>query len=220
VKLLGALAFIVTILGLAGLGIGLIASLLTHHFRAAGRIGLLMLAWAGGYLVILLFASFTSRTILLDLGQEHCFDEMCYSVLGAYTSKTLGMRPNQMVAQGNFYILTVQLRNAARRQPQKPSQPELWVLDNQRRKYTQAVSAADGNGLAANQPVVFTELWNRQLQPGETQSFILAFDLPADISDPRLVITEGSGPGALIIGDENSFFHAKTEFRLGRRVTN
>jgi hypothetical protein len=44
------------------------------------------------------------------------------------------------------------------------------------------------------------------------------FDLPSDIRNPSLLITEGPWMGRLIelflIGDEDSLFHKKTRFRL------
>ena len=213
-NLFGTLAFIGAFFGLVGLAITMIAALLTRHFRTAWRIGWMMLAWAGVYIAVLLLASFTSRPRLLDFGQEHCFDEMCFSVQSVTTTKTLGTGSNQITANGVYYLVTVQLRNAALRQPQKPSQPAVWVIDAQGRKYTEAVSAAEEQGPPFGQSVAFLQLWNQRLQPGENQAHILAFDLPADVSQPALVISEGGGPTYLIIGDENSFFHSKTEFRL------
>jgi len=213
-NLFGSLAFIGAFFGLVGLAMAVIVALLTRHFRAAWRIGWLMLAWAGVYIAVLLLASFTSSPRRLDLGQEHCFDEMCFSVQSVTTTKTLGTGSNQITANGVYYLVTVQLRNAALRQPQKPSQPAVWVIDAQGRKYTEAVSTAEEQGPPFGQSVAFPQLWNQRLQPGETQAHILAFDLPADVSQPALVITEGGGPTYLIIGDENSFFHSKTEFRL------
>jgi len=213
-NLFGTLAFIGAFFGLVGLAIAAIVALLTRHFRAAGRIGLLMLAGAGVYLAVLLLASFTSRPPLLEIGEEHCFDEMCFSVQTVTTAKTLGVEPNQVTANGVYYLVTVQLRNAALRQPQKPSQPAAWVIDEQGRRYTQAVSAEDGQGLTFGKTAAFPQLWDQRLQPGEAQVHVLAFDLPADVPHPALVITEGGGPTSLIIGDENSLFHSKTEFRL------
>jgi hypothetical protein len=147
----------------------------------------------------------------LDLSQERCFDEMCYSVKGVAITHALG----QFKAQGDFYVVTVQLRSDSRGTAQKPSQPALFVVDAQGQSYSQMVNAGDEPGLPTGQPVTADQLWNQKIQPGQVVSRTVAFDLPAGIRQPGLVVTEGIGPlSAVIIGDESSLFHARTEFLL------
>ncbi len=58
-------------------------------------------------------------------------------------------------------------------------------------------------------------LFGQPIAPGQKYSVPLAISLPAGAASPVLVITEGSAfPTRLIIGDENSFLHKKTVFRL------
>jgi hypothetical protein len=52
------------------------------------------------------------------------------------------------------------------------------------------------------------------LRPGESYSTTLVFDLPADISNPTLLIREGEFVTHLVIGHENSFLHKKTWFQI------
>jgi hypothetical protein len=214
-NLFGTLAFLATLLGLAAAAIGLIFSLVTRRFRTAGRIGLGVLAWMGIYAAVLLAVSFTSAPRVLGPGQEHCFDEMCFSVKNAAATKTVGAGPDQVSAHGVYYIVTVQLRNDAKRVAQKPSDPQLWIQDQQGRRHAEMIGTGD-TGLAVGQPVDASQLWGQRLQAGESQAQTIAFDLPAGIIQPVLVITEGGGPTFLIIGDENSPFHARTVFQLAQ----
>ena len=55
----------------------------------------------------------------------------------------------------------------------------------------------------------------RSLQPGESYTTRLVFDLPEKAPDPRLVITESDWITRALIGHENSLLHRKTSFRLG-----
>jgi hypothetical protein len=213
--LLGILAFFATLLGLVIVIIAVIIALLTHHPKRAGRVGLVFLGWIAVYAVLLLAASFTSRPQFIGAGKERCFDEMCYSVKSVVIASTLGNTPAPFKAQGNYYVLTVQLRSDSKRTAQKPSEPNLLVVDAQGKQFDSFISAGSDNGTPIGQPLTASQLWNQKIQPGETASRTVAFDLPAGIQQPGLVVTEGIGPlAAIIIGDENSFFHAKTEFLL------
>ena len=148
-------------------------------------------------------------------GAERCFDEMCYSVKSITTAHTLDASPHPLTALGEFYIIAVQLRSAARGNAQKPSQPDLFVIDARGRRYSPAIIAGSETGLPIGQPVTAGRLWDQQIQPGAVAIRTVAFDLPAGVRQPGLVITEGIGPlSAIIIGDEGSFLHAKTQFRL------
>jgi hypothetical protein len=55
----------------------------------------------------------------------------------------------------------------------------------------------------------------RSMQPGESYTTRLVFDLPEKAPDPRLLITESDWITRLVIGHENSPLHRKTSFRLG-----
>jgi hypothetical protein len=211
-NLFGSLAFLATLLGLAVGIVVLIFTLATRRTKIAGRIALGMAAWIGLYAALLLTVSFTSTQRVLEAGQEHCYDEMCFSVQNVTTSQTLGAGNQAVRAAGIYYVVTVQLRNDAKRVAQKPSDPALWVVDQQGKRYD-GVSAT---GNLPGQAIDPTLLWNQKLQAGESQSRTLAFDLPFGTANPLLVITEGGGPTFLIIGDENSPFHAKTVFQLAK----
>ncbi len=207
---LGSLAFLASLVLLPIGCIALVVTLVTRRRKAAARIGLGVAAWIGIYAAALLLVSLTTPQRELAMGEEHCFDEMCFSVQNVATSKTLDEGNQKLTTGGIFYIVTVQLRNDAKRVAQKPSDLAIWIQDNQGRSYTQILGAGDALG----QPLDASRLWDQKLQAGESQARTLAFDLPADTAEPRLVITEGGGPTFLIIGDENSPFHAKTVFKL------
>jgi hypothetical protein len=213
--LFGILAFFGTILGLVIGAIVIAVALLTHHPQQARKGGIILEVWIGLYAAALLAASFTSQPKYLERGMERCFDEMCYSVKTLAVTQTIGAATNQFKAQGNYYVVTVQLRSDSRRTAQKPSQPDLFIVDAQGKRYSQMVNAGAEPGFPMGQPVTAAQLWEQKIQPGETVSRTVAFDLPGTIQQPGLVVNEGIGPlSAIIIGDENSVFHAKTEFLL------
>lgn len=213
-NLVTTLIFIVTFVGCAVAIVASALALVIRRFQVAWMIGRVMLVWVGLYAAALLFVSFTSSPVILDLGQEHCFDEMCFSVKGVTTTQTLGTTPHQITAHGLYYVLAVQLHNAAKRVPQRPDSAMMWITDQQGHVYTGWVNAQETPGQPMGGPITIPQIWYRRLEPGESMTHSVAFDLPVNVVQPRLVIKEGSGPTPLIIGDENSFFHAKTAFRL------
>ena len=215
--LFGMLAFLATLLVLPASIIIILIALLTRHPRRAGKVGLFLLGWIGLYVAVLLVVSITSRPRYLALNQERCFDEMCYSITSVKITPTITNDwMAQFQAQGNYYVLIVRLRNAARGTAQKPSNPVLFIVDTQGVIYSHFIDMSGCCwGEPTNLPGLVVPLWPEKIQPGETVSQTVAFDLPVDIRQPGLAVTEGIGPlSAVIIGDEDSFFHAKTEFLL------
>ncbi len=207
-NLIGTLAFLVTLVVLA-LALALtVLWLAQRRTAAASRAAALMLAWIAAYAGILIAVSLASRAPILEQGQEHCFDEMCFSVQGVTLTDALGTSR----ANGVFYVVDIRLRNAARATAQKPSDVQIWVIDDNGHEYRQFL-IADGD--RAGQAITAGEIWNRRINPGDRVEQAVAFDLPDSVASPRLVIAEGPGfPTTVIIGDENSLFHPKTTFRL------
>jgi hypothetical protein len=212
---LGMLAFLGTALGLLG-GILLIGlALLARRWRRAGKIGLILLGWIAVYAVVLLGVSLTSQVRHIQLGSERCFDEMCYSVQAVSVVHTLGAIPHQVAAQGNYTLITIRLRSAAKRTAQRPSQPNLFLIDADGWSYSQMLSSGTEMNLPPGQPITASQVWEQPVQPGESLLRTVAFDLPIGVRQAGLVLTEGIGPlSVIIIGDENSFLHARTVFAL------
>jgi hypothetical protein len=214
-NLFGTLTLLLSFLILVIALLAAVVSLVSGHARFALRIGQGVLAWIAVYALLLVFVSLTSPRQILDPGQEHCFDEMCFSVQGVSTTCTLGPSETQVTAQGVYYVVSLNLRNAARGTAQKPSVTNFWVAGDQGRRYQPLTAGSDTPG----QPLDVSHLWDQKLQPGEHQVHTLAFDLPEKMSNPALFLTEGAGITALIIGDENSPLHPITGFRLNPSPT-
>ncbi|HEY3312840.1 MAG TPA: hypothetical protein VGK00_14465 [Anaerolineales bacterium] len=211
----GLLVFLISILGLSTALVLAIIALFTHRPGRAMKVMALAVGWIVLYALALLAFSFTSRPRYLAPGQERCFDEMCYSITALRVSPSLGTTSQQINARGIYYIVTIQLRSAARRTAQKPSEPDVFIIDAQGKRYPGFINAGTELDAPLGQPLTAAQLWDRKIQPGESVRRSLAFDLPVDVRSPGLVVTEGIGPlSAVLIGAETSFFHAPVEFPL------
>jgi len=222
IELLGTLLFLVSVVGTLGVLIALVYSVFSRQRRLIRILLISAAVWLAAYSVLLVSASLLTPQQVLEAHQERCFDEMCFSVLQATTQSTVGNGEQTQTAQGLYYVVTVQLRNASQRTAQKPDHPAFFLDDGQGYHYQPSQAAQQALG---QQPI-----WDTRLQPGERQSRTLVFDAPANLlqqsPQPRLGTTEGSWPTPLIIGDENSPWHQVTVIQLafastvvsGRRV--
>jgi hypothetical protein len=189
---MNTLVFLLTLLVLVGALVAAPVTLFQKRSSLARRIGLGMLAWLGVYVALLLGFAWLTPQEYLNLKQEKCFDEMCFSVTQATRVAT---------PQGTTVTIMLQLRNAALRSAQKPDSPVAVLVDGQGHAYQLSAMS--------QHPV-----WAQQLQPGETQDRALIFQIPATVTTVFLEITEGSFPSQVIIGSENSPWHEHPRFRL------
>ena len=197
--------FIVAALGTLALGAGYVLALLLKKAVWAQWILRLELGGLALYLVLFLFASLTSHTSELAVGEEkHICEVDChlaYAVAGVQTGKQW----NGKSAQGTFYVVTVRVRFDSttiaswrpRDVPVYPNGRAVALIDAQGRRY-----AAPVDGLT------------RKLIPGESYTTDFVFDLPADATSPRLMLASGDWPTRFMIAHENAFLHGKVLFRL------
>jgi hypothetical protein len=179
------------------------------------------------YLGLMLAFSFGSREKVLARGEEKYFCEtdchLAYSVVEVNETKTIGNPPNRATAGGMFYIVTIRTRFdentiGPRRgdAPLTPNPRSLVIFDEQRRKYNQSTEGQRALELSGGAGTPITT----PLRPGETYTTALVFDVPAQITNPTLLINEEMLPTRFIVGHENSFWHSQTKFRLDAQSVN
>jgi uncharacterized protein DUF4352 len=206
VETIGLLLFLITVVGVLGAVAYIIYGLVTGKRRQAGLTAVITTLWLIAHVLCMIAVSTLTPQRILDQSQERCFDEMCFSVSHVATADTLGSGSNQQTATGIYYVVTVQLRNASSRTAQKPDHPVFFLENLQGARYTPSPA---GHKAVGNEPT-----WDQKLQTGERQTRDVVFDVSAQTQRPRLGIIEGTGPGPLIIGDEQSLFHKQTQIQL------
>ncbi len=205
------LAFLFTCFLLLVGGVSLLFALVARKPALAGKVLAASLVVVAGYLAILLGVSFRSRERLLGLHEWKYFCEIdCHqamSVVQVARAKTAGSGPNQRVARGTFYTLTLKVwfdeRTIGATRGHGPLHPDprfVGVVDEQGRSYRTTPEAERS--------------LERSLRPGESYTAELVFDLPDDARNPRLLVTDASWIAILLIGHEKSFFHKKVMFQL------
>jgi len=163
----------------------------------------LLLGGASVYVVIFLGASLTSRNRVLAVGEEkHICEVDCHLAYAVAATKSEPL-PNRQVR----HTVTVKVRfdeeTISSRRPRDatltPNSRYVALLDDAGNRYP---GSADG--------------LKRKLIPGESYTTDIVFDVPADAKGLRLVLRNDDPESTFIIGHENSLFHAKTTFALGK----
>lgn len=208
---LGALALLGAGFLLLAAAAVLIQSLTARRPQRAKLALITMSAIAGAYLAAMLIFSFASHETVLARGEEKHFCELdchlAYSVANTRQTKTIGEPPQQIVARGGFWVITIKTRFDERtissgrgNAPLTPNPRQLVLIDERGNRY--APAAQFGTPLMT------------PLRPGETYTTDLAFDLPAEFKPVTLLINEDDFTTHLVIGHENSLWHRQTKFQL------
>lgn len=218
---IGALLLLGTAALIFALVLVLIFSLVTKRIRLAKLAGLAFLVVGALYLSLLLIFSRSSSEKVLARGQEKHFCEidchLAYSVIDSRATKTLGDAGNQLIAAGQFRVITIKTRfDENTISPTRgngllyPNSRVVVVIDANGKQF---FPSADAERLlqGSNQAgVPFTS----PLRPGENYQTSVVFDLPADIQNPTLLIREGELATHFVIGHENSPLHKTARFQI------
>lgn len=155
----------------------------------------------------------TEKTLAMNEPKEYCgFYLDCHmhtAVTGVRTAKTIG----DLTANGQYYIVKVRVFSDAKAATLGLAAVDTHVVDASLRKYTRDERAEERLG---NQPS-----FEQTISPVESFEKEIVFDLPIDVRNPRLDISEGYGVDkvieAVLVDDEDSILHKRTYFNLGEQ---
>lgn len=212
---MGVLLMLMTIAGLFAAVILLIAASLTKKawlakFTVGG-----VAVWFVFYAVMLLGYSFTSKQRVLGVGEakEFCgFYLDCHmhvELTGVRTTDRIGGR----AAKGKFYIVGIRVFSDAKNPTitSRLNEPRALIEVND---HTAIDRDLDAEG---HLPTAAVDLGG-EIKGSQTIDKEIVFDIPNDLPAPELHIAEGYGIDsaieAVLVGDEDSIFHARTFFDL------
>lgn len=184
--------------------------------KAKRTVRILMLMGAAAYSGALLTASLTSQERVLARGEtlKFCgFYLDCHlgvAVEGVEQRAAIGRER----ARGEFYVIQLEVSSDARRATLELGGPSFRVIDNEGNSYTRAEAAeqALAGGAEAVLPLV------RPIRAGDSYRVTLVFDLPREIHEPRLHVSDADGVErvleGILIGDDDSILHKPTTLAL------
>ena len=182
--------------------------LLRRRFAAARKTLALLLGCVAAYLLVLIGVSLAEPRKEIPIGEQRCFDDWCITVDTATPQKTLGTTS----ANGTFEVVTLTVSSRAQRSPQRETDVDIYLLDDQNRRIDVSPSGQQAlaqAGLAGDPVTAF-------VAPGGSFQSRLAFDIPPDVHHLALVkASHGWFPVRLIIGDPQSWLHRPAVTPLG-----
>jgi hypothetical protein len=202
-------SFLASLIALIGV---LLLAIRGRRRMAARVLRTLGVCWAVYLLVVFAVAATMAARPqpTIPMGQERCFDEMCFSVTNVQVVPQLGSASQPVKADGSFYVITVRVSSHSRRRIQ--SEAGLRALLWDAGKYYEGSPSGQQAWEAVNGG---TAGLTARLRPGESVQSVQVFDLPKDASTPGLVLSHGLTPGYLVIG-ESPLFQKPTVHRLTR----
>lgn len=218
-----AILLLLTILTVGALAVIAFLAHRRSNRRATQVAALVVGVIAAGYATLLLVASATSREQTLARGEVKWFCGFyldCHlglSVDGTETVKSIMSPSGPVTASGLFHVVRLRLHNSARNPAINMTlyEPVAKVIDASGNQYLRSSAAEHA---LASASTTAKPLPREMRVTHEPTYATLAFDLPIDTVDPRLLVTDGWVIDRVLefvlINDENSILHRKTLLAL------
>lgn len=179
--------------------VGITISLLRRERRKAVRHSLWIVAVWAAYMAILVGTSLKQPQKVVALGQDQCFDEMCFAVTGVQEL------PGYLIQDGSRLIrVSVRISNHGKEKMQSERLIQAYLIDKQGRQWAES-TAVSGVRLTA------------RVAAGDSVISQPVFKVASDAEGLGLIFTHGQRqPGVLVIGDSDSLLHKRTVVWLVR----
>jgi len=195
------------LIALAGwTGIGIVGVVVASVRRERGRVrkGLIWLVgvWVV-YMGVLVGTSLLQPRRVVAMGQDQCYDEMCFAVMGVdEVPRYLGLTG---YGDGSRLVrVTVRVTNRGKGRTESEGLIRAYLVDGQGRRWEES-RGVNGNRLTG------------KVEAGGTMVSEPVFKVAGDATGLGLVFTHGRWqPGVLVIGGSDSLFHRRTVVLLGR----
>jgi hypothetical protein len=184
-----------TLLGFLGVNLS--------HRRGERSQGRRNLAWIAGiwllYFAILVATSLVAKPRSVSLGQQQCFDSLCFTTTGA------DIIPGYLARNGEK-VVRVSVRIANHSSKRNPGDKHLtaYLLDSRNRRWDEVPGL---EGVRLSTPVA----------AGDSVISTPVFKIASDAEHLRLVFTRGKRlPNLLLLGDRDSLLHPLISVALPR----
>jgi hypothetical protein len=135
------------------------------------------------YGVLWVISYFISGNKAISLGTDICFDDWCVTVTKIERQPAIGNEK----AKGQFIILHIKMSNRAKGIAQKPSEPRVHIIDEQRHLWTFSKQGQNAiENLKGKQIPI-----DQKLELRQSLETLLVFDIPQDAKNCNVLIEEG-----------------------------
>ncbi len=202
------LVFILLFLGsVVGL---LLSALLLLRSKAVSRKILVALASVWGvYLVILAVTDVLSSQKIFKMGEDQCFDEMCFAVADVQTMPSQPFDSSVTTASA-LYIVKIRMTSHSRGRAQAEGGLRGRLYDGDKYINVSETAQRTYDAQHGESPKL-----TQKLTPGESIVSVLVFEVSQGITHPALTLDHGFTPGYFVIG-ESPFFHKPDIHQLSK----
>jgi hypothetical protein len=203
------LLLILLVLATAAALLLVLAALVTRHFKSAARVFAATLAVWLLYLAAGAAVALLTPQRIVPLGQDRCFDEMCFAVTGFQRVPSIASPAGLVRPNGVFLIVDVRISNQSQRHPQREAGRAGELVDDSNRVYQPSPAAIQALAQAQNPSADPLPGLDATVQPGQSLTTRLVFDIPATATHPAFVLTShlAVNPARLVIADDAHFLH-------------
>jgi hypothetical protein len=128
----------------------------------------------------------TDAVQVAGLNQAVTDGDLKFTVLSVEKKQTLGNQYTKKNAQGMFYVISLKIENVGKKTVTFDSSMAK-VTDSQDREFNNSTEGQTAMGMASGK----IDLFLQQIQPSLSYTGDIVFDLPADVSEPFLVVKGG-----------------------------
>jgi hypothetical protein len=184
-----------TAIGAVGVTISLVRR---ERAKALRHLGWIAGVWAT-YFAVLVAVSLRQPQKTVAIGQDQCYDEMCFAVTG------VEQVPGFLIHDGSRLLrVSVRITNHAHGRTESEKLIRAYLVDAQGRRWEES-AAISGVPLTARVPA------------GDSVVSEPVFKVAGNATGLGLVFTHGQRqPGVLVIGASDSLLHRRTVVPLGR----
>jgi len=188
--------------------VGTVIAIMRGARRLAKRILWTLAASWTIYFALVSAVSVTTPQRIITMGEDQCFDEMCFAVVSADTATELGPSGRVAKATGIFYVITIRVSSHSHGRTQREGglRGLLWDAGKIYAPSPKGQRAWESSN-GATAPLT------AMLNPGESVLSVQVFDLPREAASPGLVLSHGFTPGYFVIG-ESPIFQKPTLMRI------
>lgn len=129
---------------------------------------------------------------IIGLNENIHHDDFEYSVTGYTSTPSLAIGANPRTSMGNFYLVRFKVENRAKRIDHQWDNSIAYLVDEEGNRYENSKDSQIG--LDQSLHFGWKELYNTRF--GTSDSTILVFDLPLNVTRPYLMVR-----GGILMGD-------------------
>ena len=161
------------------------------------------MAWIAGVWIVygtaLVAVSLVQRQRVVAMGEEQCFGDMCFTVIG------VDEVPGFLIRDGSRLVrVSVRLKNRGQGHAQSEGLIRAYLVDAQGRRWEESAGVS-GVQLTA------------RVAAGDSVVSEPIFKVASEASELGVIFTRGwKQPGVLVIGESDSWLHRRTVVKLGR----